>query len=214
MNDVVMKNIKDNEFMIYKIASKYRSYYNIEDLYQAGCIGIIKATRKYDENSNTKFSTYAFKYILGEMIDYIRKERNIIVSDDIYNIYKKYIQIKEMLSLKYERDVSFDEICLYMQIDQRYMLNIIESINVSKSIDEDEKLFNSISFDNREDIDMLIMLKSEIASLEEVERDLINYRYYQGYSQDETARLMGTNQVKVSRQEKQILLKMKDKLSN
>jgi len=214
MNDVILKNINDNKSLIYKLANKYRSYYNIEDLYQAGCIGIIKATKKFDSKSNAKFSTFAFKYILGEIIDFIRKDRNIIVSDEIYSIYKKYIKIKEMLFTKFEREASFSEVCEFMQIDEKYMLNIIESININKSIDEDEKVYNSICFDNREELDNIILLRNELDLLSEVEKELINYRYYQGYSQEETAKLMGINQVKVSRQEKQILLKMKDKLAS
>ena len=214
MNDIVINNIKNNESLIYKIANKYKSFYSLDDLYQAGCIGIIKATKKYNSNTNTKFSTFAFKYILGEIIDYIRKDRNIIISDEVYSLYRKYIQVKNELFIKYEREMSFNEICSFMEIDEKLMLNIIESISFSKSIDEDEKVYNSLSFDNRDSIDNIILLKNEIELLDQKDRDLINYRYYQGYSQDETAKLMGINQVKVSRQEKLILSKMKNKLAS
>lgn len=214
INEEILKNIEDNKSLIYKLANKYKDYYNIDDLYQAGCIGIIKATKKYNKDSSCKFSTYAFKYILGEMIDYIRKDKNIIVSEEVYNLYKKYIQIKELLFNKHEREVSFSEICSYMNIDEKYMLSIIESINVSKSIDEDEKVYNNLSIDDRNDIDNIILLKNEIELLSETDRNLINYRYYQGYSQEETAKLLGINQVKVSRQEKLILTKMKNKLAS
>ncbi|MBR4178505.1 MAG: sigma-70 family RNA polymerase sigma factor [Bacilli bacterium] len=214
INDEIIKNIEDNKSLIYKLANRYKSYYNIDDLYQAGCIGIIKATKKYDSNSKCKFSTYAFKYILGEMIDYIRKDKNIIVSEEIYNLYKKYIQVKELLFNKYEREVSFSEICEFMNIDEKYMLNIIESINVSKSIDEDEKVYNSLSIDNRNDIDNIILLRNELDSLCEFDRNIINYRYYEGYSQEETAKLLGINQVKVSRHEKLILTRIREKIAS
>ena len=64
--------IKDCEKMIYKLASNYSMYYSMEDLYQAGVVGLIKAYKKYDESSSCKFSSYAYKFILGEMIEFIR----------------------------------------------------------------------------------------------------------------------------------------------
>ena len=213
MNDLILKNIKDNESLIYKIANKYKCFYNIDDLYQAGCIGVIKATKKFNNKTNVKFSTYAFKYILGEIIEYIRKDRNIIISDEIYSIYKKYIQIKELLYSKYEREPLFSEICSFMQIEEKQMLSIIESVSIFKSIDEDEKTYDCFGFDDREDIDNIILLNSELELLDDFDKNIINYRYYQGYSQDETAKLMGINQVKVSRQEKLILSKIKSKIA-
>ena len=203
--------IKECEGIIFKLANKYKNYYNFEDLYQAGCIGIIKANKNYQ--GNTKFSTYAFKYILGEMIDFIRKDKSIIVSEEVYYLYKKYLYVKELLYEKYEREVSFDEICNYMEIDKNILLNIIESISFAKSINEDEKIYNSLSFDDRGSIDNEILLKMEIDNLDDLEKDLIKNRYYEGYSQSETAMKMGISQAKVSRQERLILKKIKDNIS-
>ena len=75
-NDLI-EIINENEKLIYKIASNYSSYYNIEDLYQVGIIGIIKAYKKYDSSYSVKFSSFAYKYIMGEMIDFIRKDRYV-----------------------------------------------------------------------------------------------------------------------------------------
>ena len=203
--------IKECEGIIFKLANKYKNYYNFEDLYQAGCIGIIKANKNY--KGNTKFSTYAFKYILGEMIDFIRKDKSIIVSEEVYYLYKKYLYVKELLYEKYEREVSFDEICNYMEIDKNVLLNIIESISFAKSINEDEIIYNSVSFDDRDSIDDEILLKMELDNLDNLEKDLIKIRYYEGYSQSETAMKMGISQAKVSRQERLILKKIKDNIS-
>ena len=212
MNELINERIIECEGIIYKLINRYKNYHNFDDLYQAGCIGIIKASKKYDDNSNTKFSTYAFKYIMGEMIDFIRKDKNIIVSEEIYTIYKKYLHVKELLTNKYEREVSFEEICNYLNIDKNYLLNIIESINYSKSIEEDE-MINSLYLDDRNDIDNEILLKNELGELDNFEKTLINYRYYEGYSQNETADIMGMSQAKVSRQEKLILKKIKDNIT-
>ena len=212
MTNLINKRIIENESLIYSIAKKYSNYYNIDDLFQAGCIGIIKADKKYDSKSNTKFSTYAYKYILGEIIDYIRKDRNIIISNESYEIYKKYIKIREMLTLKYEREISFSEICSYMNIDEKIMLNIIESISIMKSMDESTN--NIYSSDDTENVDNEILLKYELESLDEEDKKLIDYRYYYGYSQSETASLMGISQSTASRQEKLILKKIKNNIAN
>lgn len=213
MSIFLNNRLTECEGIIYKLANKYKNYYNFDDLYQAGCIGIIKADKNYSENENCKFSSYAYKYILGEMVDFIRKDKNIIISDELYNLYKKYIKVKELLYSKYEREVSFDEICKYMEIDKTYLLNIIESVSFAKSIEEDEKITNNFYLDNRSEIDTEILLKSELEHLEENEKSLINYRYYEGYSQSETALKMGISQAKVSREEKLILKKIKDNMT-
>ena len=198
--------IKENEGIIYKIASRYKEYYSIEDLYQAGCIGVIKASKKFNESSESKFSTYAYKYILGEIINFIRNDKNIILSNEMYTVYKKYLKVKELLERKYNREVSFHEVCSYMNISESNMLSIIESVHINKNIEEEESLIYS---NNNLSLDDIINLNSGIESLNEEERRLINYRYYQGYTQMETASLMGITQVKVSRSEKLILRKMK-----
>ena len=124
MNIDVYNKIIENEGLVYKIASRYKDYYNMEDLYQAGCIGIMKAYKKYNMNSNSKFSTYAYKYILGEMIDFIRKDKSIIISDEAYEIYKRYLHIKEVLYSKFERDPTFNEICNFIFTKFLFIFNI------------------------------------------------------------------------------------------
>ncbi len=206
------KRIKESEGLIYSIAKKYSSYNDIDDLYQAGSIGVIKAINKYDKNSNVKFSTYAYKYILGEIIDFIRKNKTIIVSDEVYDIYKKYIKIRDLLSSKLQREVSFSEICSYMGIEEKQMICIIESVSYSKSIDDN--LYDTVSNDYRNIIDNEILLSNEIETLNDFDKSIINYRYYEGYTQDETAKIMGISQAKASRCEKIILNRMRENIAN
>ena len=206
------KRIKESEGLIYSIAKKYSSYNDIDDLYQAGSIGVIKAINKYDKNSNVKFSTYAYKYILGEIIDFIRKNKAIIVSDEAYDIYKKYIKIRDLLSSKLQREVSFSEICSYMGIEEKQMICIIESVSYSKSIDDN--LYDTVSNDYRNIIDNEILLSNEIETLNDFDKSIINYRYYEGYTQDETAKIMGISQAKASRCEKLILQRMRENIAN
>lgn len=213
MNDIMYELIKDNEGLIYKIASKYSKYYSIEDLYQVGSIGVIKAYKKYREDSNAKFSTYAYKYVLGEIVDFIRKDRNIIVSEEYMSIYKKYINIRELLFTKYEREPSFSEISSFMEISESELLNIIESVMFTMSSEVSEDFTYEGVVDNRDDILNKILIDTELESMDEIDRKIIDYRYYQGYSQSETATLMGMSQAGVSRSEKLILSKIKDKIA-
>ena len=205
--------IESNSWLIYKIARSYCEYYNIEDLFQVGSIGLLKAYKNYDKNSNVKFSTFAYKYVFGEIISYIKKDRNIIVGDEYMSIYKKYEKVKSLLISKYNREVSFSEICKFMEMDEQKLLSVIESVMFTKSIDGDSLINYEFAYDNREDIFNKVLLESELDALEPFDKSLINYRYYQGFTQSETAQALNTSQVKVSRREKMILQRIKTNIS-
>ena len=209
MSDKYLKLIKESEGLIYKIASKYSMYYSIDDLYQVGSIGVIKAYKNFKRDTSVKFSTYAYKYILGEIIEFIRTDRNIRVSEEYMSLYKKYLSVKTLLTTRYDREVAFKEICSFMEIDESVMLNIIETISFTKSIDENDYDYGN---DKREEIDNRILLDTELSLMDDFDRQLIEYRYYQGYTQSETADVLGVSQVKVSRQEKLILERMKSNI--
>lgn len=198
--------IKENEWLIKSLISRYLVNYNYDDLYQAGSMGLIKAYNNYDKNSSIKFSTYAYNYVLGEIINYIKSERNIRISDEYMSIYKKYLSVKKILTDKYNREVSFKEICEFMDIKESDLLGIIESVSYTKSIDENVYEYSN---DYRNMIDNKILIDNEINSLDEFEKSLIIYRYYNDFSQSETAEALGTSQAKISREEKLILSKMK-----
>ncbi len=200
------KLIKESEWIIFGFINKYGTYYNKDDLYQAGIMGLIKAYNKYDKNSSIKFSTYAYNYVLGEIISYIKSERNIKVSDEYISIYKKYLSVKKLLTDKYNREVSFKEISTFMEIREEELLNIIESISFTKSIDNQVYEYGN---DFRNEIDNRILINEEIESLDEFDKSIIQYRYFDDMSQSETATALGISQAKVSRKEKLILSKMK-----
>ena len=213
MRDIIYELIEANEGLIYKIASRYTRYYSIEDLYQVGSIGIINAAKKYNPNSGNKFSTYAYKYVLGEIIDFIRKDRNIVVSEEYMAIYKKYIKVKELLLIKYEREPSFSEIASFMEMSESDLVAVIETVMFTKSTEVNDEFVYEGVVDTREEVVNKILIDSELSMMDEEDRMLIDYRYYQGYSQNETASLMGISQAKVSRNEKLILSKIKKNIA-
>ncbi len=210
MSMVPYNIIKDYEWIIFNIVSRYKGLYSFDDLYQAGSIGLIKAYKKYNSNMNTKFSSYAYKYVFGEVIDYIKSDRNINVSEEYISLYKKYLSVIELLSNKYNREVSFSEVCSFMNIDEKYMLSIIEV--VSFTISSNELLYEE-SNDDRDNIINNIILSSELDLLSEDDRNIIEYRYFKDYTQSETAYELGISQVMVSRREKLILQRIKCNLS-
>ena len=207
MKGEIEEVINDCEKMIYKIAYKYSKYYNIEDLYQSGMIGLIKAYKKYNKSSLCKFSSYAYKYILGEIIDFIKKDRNIVISDEIFELYKRYLKVKDLLLNKNEREPSIYEISTFMNISESKLISIIESVAFTHEINFE------YSDDDRERLDNKILIESEISDLDLFSKTLIKYRYYEGLSQSETEKLLGVSQANVSRSEKMILSKMRNNIA-
>lgn len=206
--------IKANEKLVYKIASKYRYQYDIEDLFQVGMIGLINAYKNYDESLGTKFSTYAYNYILGEIVKYIKKDRMISVGDEYLNTYRLYRKTKEALTNKFGREATFDEISMFMEIDKSYLLCVLESTMFTKSIEQDDySLLDTYFTDETLIVDNKLLIDDVLNGLNDFDRKLIIYRYYKDYSQSETAKVLGVNQVKVSRQEKLILSRMKSKIA-
>ena len=210
--------LEENKNLIYKIASKYRNYYNIEDLFQVGCMGIIKAYKNYKSNSNAEFSSYAYKYIFGEIIEYIKNDRNVKVSTDMIKLYKAYEKTKEFLTLKLNKEPALHEIASFMNLDSDYLSNVINTCKFTVSLeaslnDEEFSLDKIIGNDNTEIVDKLLDLKEEISKLSEEEKKLIDLRYFKDYTQYETAKIMNMSQVKVSRNETLILKKIKSRIA-
>lgn len=207
--------IEKYEKLIYKIAKKFSSRYPIEDLFQVGIIGLINAQKNYKQNKDTKFSTYAYQYILGEMLDFIKKDRTIKVNKDALKIYKLYEQAKEVLAQRNKKTPIFSEICEFLELSEEI---VYESIKMSEFVlstdaclkaDESTTFIETYGVDRRETIDSLLDLKEELMKLPEDERKLMDLRYFKDYTQSETASILGMSQVQVSRSEKHVLAKIK-----
>lgn len=198
-----------NEKLIYKIASKFFDVPK-EDLYQAGVIGIIKAYKNYKQDSTTKFTTYAYNYIYGEMYELANNLRSIKLSKDVLKIYKQIEKTKYLLAQQLNRIPSIQEISSYLQIDELLINQIINSTNQIMSLDEDEKrpLYETVSNETKIPQSQIIDIKDSINTLDECEKEIIKYRYFKDYTQSETAKILGISQVKVSRYEKKSLTKM------
>lgn len=210
--------VKENAKLIYKIASKYSKYYNIEDLFQEGVKGLDKARKNYDPNSNTKFSTYAFKYILGEIVTYVKNDRNIKVGSDTLKLYQEYVKTYEYLTNKLNRYPSLEEVCSFLGVNPTLVVDAISkcefTVSLETDLSEDNFTLEEVTgIDNTRKIDDLIDLKTELENLTPEERKLIELRYFGDYTQSETANYLNMSQVQVSRSEQKILKKIKTNIA-
>lgn len=217
-----MENLGDiiieNEGLIYRIINKYRNYFEVEDLYQVAVIGLIKASKTYNSEYGAKFTSYAYPFILGEVIKYINEFRNIKISKDTAKLYTKILKASEILSQKLMKNPTTYELSLFLEIDEKTIEEVLNANSCIESLDriisqEDKnlELYNKFGYcDHTIENYPLIF---EIQKLSPIERAIIQSRYYENMSQSETGENLGMYQVEVSRREKKILSKLKDNIA-
>lgn len=213
LNNDIVKSYKK---LIYSIIKEYCNEYNKEDLYQAGLLGLIKASKTYDkEKSNAKFSSFAYKSILGEVLKYLREDRNIRISRDIISDYKKIYKTKEYIYQTYGKNISNKELSKIIKIDEKRINEVLlynqETRSLDNEISSNSTLKDIIPFKDKS-IDY-IDLKDAFKDLTNEEKELILERYYYNKSQTEIAKEKNISQVKVYRLERKTLDKMKDKIA-
>lgn len=220
MNDELVRLIKENERLIYKITHFFTNYESKEDLFQVGCMGLIKAYQNYKEGYNTKFTTYAYPYILGEIKKYVREDKGIKISRDISKLNLKIEKANILLTQKLMREPTICELSNFLGIGEEFIVEALSSNNLVYSLDEPIEckddtlcLYDKISSIEKLDKDTLIALKQELQLLNEEEYNIIDSHYFKDLTQSEIAENLGINQVQVSRKEKKILTKLKDKLT-
>ena len=215
--DEITNIILNNEKLIYSICNYFKNYSSKEDLYQAGCLGLISAYKKYNPNMNCKFTTYAYPYILGEMRKLVREDKGMKISREITKLNLKIEKAYILLTQKLMKEPSIEEIANYLEIPEYYVSEAILSLNKIKSIDEPvnsegRELTLQEVIGKSNNIDDLILLRDSLNNLTEEEKILINNRYVNDYTQSETSKIIGMSQVQVSRKEHKVLEKLKQKM--
>ena len=215
--DEITNLILNNEKLIYSICNYFKNYSSKEDLYQAGCLGLISAYKKYNPNMNCKFTTYAYPYILGEMRKLVREDKGMKISREITKLNLKIEKAYILLTQKLMKEPSIEEIANYLEIPEYYVSEAILSLNKIKSIDEPvnsegRELTLQEVIGKSNNIDDLILLRDSLNNLTQEERTLINNRYVNDYTQSETSKIIGMSQVQVSRKEHKVLEKLKQKM--
>ncbi|MBD9104850.1 sigma-70 family RNA polymerase sigma factor [bacterium] len=217
-----MEFIMKYEKLVCKIASKYSCYSNFEDLKQVGMIGLLKAVDKYIPNPQTKFSTYATFWIRGEILEYLRNDKNIKPSKEILALSKKVEICRERLKDKFNREPSVSEIATILEEDEKNVLDAIYAkefvLSTDYIINQDEEgkdtsLYDTIPYYEMGYDEDILALHFELDKLSEEEKKIIDLRYYQDMTQSEVSKVLGTNQVNVSRCESKILQKLKKEMA-
>ena len=203
-----MDTLLDYEGLIYSIISKYPNRFDKEDLFQAGMLGLVDAYKHYDPHANTKFSTYAYYYIVGEVNKYIKECSSLKIGKDLIELKKKIIKVTDLMTQKLGRIPSNLEIALYLDVPEQ---DINEALISTDEVSSIEESFNYLESNDNINIDLLD-LKMEINKLPKEEREIIISRYFTGLTQSETSNKLGISQVQVSRNEAKILKKLRTNL--
>ncbi len=213
------KLISGNLRLVLSVIQKFTNRgENMDDLFQIGCIGLIKAIDNFDPVHEVKFSTYAVPMIIGEIRRHLRDNNPVRVSRSIKDVAYKAMQVKEKLILKNQKEPTVDQIASELQIP------IEEVVLALESIVEPVSLFESVYSDggdsvyvldqlgdNNDDSNWLqeIAFKDVIASLNDREKKILTLRFMHGKTQMEVSREIGISQAQVSRIEKNVLEKIK-----
>ena len=212
--------VKDNSGLVWNIARRFINRgYELEDLYQIGSIGFIKAIKRFDINLDVQLSTYAVPYILGEIKRFIRDDGLIKVSRQTKELNIKIKMLSNEYLSKYGEEITVTKISQLLNITKEEVASAIESsISIdsidSNNTDDNRSLIDKIS-NTKDEYNVLVNhldLKKVIRELNDRERQIILLRYYKEQTQTQVGKVLGITQVQVSRIEKKVLEKMKVKL--
>ncbi len=197
---------------------------NLDDLFQVGCIGLIKAVDNFDLSKEVMFSTYAVPMIIGEVRRYLRDNAAVRISRSVRDLAYRALQAREALSAELNRDPTPDEIAAKLEVPRDQVVNALEAIV------EPISLYEPVYSENGDSlyvIDQLsdtsydagneawlenIALREAVRTLSEREQTIIQLRYFQDKTQMEIASEIGISQAQVSRLEKGALLKLRKQL--
>ena len=206
--------IKQNLGLVHSICRRFAGRgLEYDDLYQAGCIGLVKAGDAYDFERGFAFSTYAVPVIMGEVRRLFRDGGAVKVSRSIKELNQKIIKVNELLRQQLNREPTVNEIANKLGVN---VSDISEAIcasqaTVSLTVENDDGIseIDLPTIDHQEVIDNKIIIESAAKKLSETERLILKYRYFDLLTQGKTAKKLNMTQVQVSRAEKKILQKMR-----
>ncbi len=217
------KFIKGNLRLVLSIIQRFSSSgENIDDLFQIGCIGLMKAIDHFDVTLNVKFSTYAVPMIIGEIRRYLRDNNSIRVSRSIRDTAYKAIYTKELMMKDNDKEPTVEEIAAKLELAPEDIVFALDAIQSPVSLYEPVYaesgdtlyIMDQISDKKNKEDNWIeeISLKEAIDHLSDREHKIINMRYFEGKTQMEVAEEINISQAQVSRLEKKALRSMKNYL--
>ncbi|MDI6602383.1 MAG: RNA polymerase sporulation sigma factor SigG [Thermoanaerobacteraceae bacterium] len=214
------KFIKGNLRLVLSVIQRFNNRGEcVDDLFQVGCIGLIKAIDNFDINQNVRFSTYAVPMIIGEIRRYLRDNNSIRVSRSLRDMAYKALQIKDKLVNENAKEPSISEIAKELNVPEEEVVFALDAIQDPISLfepvyhDGGDAIYvmDQISDDKNQDDAWLdnISLKEAMSKLNDRDKNIVRLRFFEGKTQMEVAEEIGISQAQVSRLEKAALNQMK-----
>ena len=210
--------VRENLGLVHLCASRFKGRgIEYDDLYSAGCIGLLKAYDGFDVERKVCFSTYAVPVILGEIKKLFRDGGTVKVSRGLKELSLKVSALRERLLKQTGREPTVSEMAQLLNVRED---QIVQAVNASLpalsltpvSDDENGREFDVPVPSHEEELSDRLALYKVLNDLPEEDQRLIRLRFFLGKTQSETARLLGTTQVQISRRERKILLAMRTRL--
>lgn len=207
--------INDNYGLVHACANKFRGRgVEYDDLFQAGCVGLIKAADNFDMSRGFAFSTYAVPVILGEIRRIFRDGGSVKIGRTLKEKSRNAMKIREQMATELGREPTISELAQKLEIDVSSAAELItvSMPTISLTMTDEESRSGQLDIPTEApegEITEKIALKTVVEALEEKDRRLIELRYFKGLTQVKTAAQLGMSQVQVSRREKAILLQMR-----
>ncbi len=218
--------VEKNIGLVWSLVRRFQNRgHETEDLFQIGCIGLIKAINKFDTSFDVKFSTYAVPMIIGEIKRFLRDDGIIKVSRSLKEASTKARIAREVMSKELGREPAIGEIAERLDIPVEELAMAVEAVHSPESLfnpvgDGDNSSLmlidrlNDTCNDNEADIIDKIALRQVMDTLEPREKQIIILRYFKEKTQVQIAKMLGISQVQVSRIEKKILESIRDRINH
>jgi len=215
--------VEKNIGLVWSIVRRFQNRgYETDDLFQIGCIGVVKAIKKFDVNYDVRFSTYAVPMIIGEIKRFLRDDGLIKVSRSLKEIANKARVIKEVMCKETGKEPSVNEMAERLNIQPEELVMALEAgctpeslySTVAEGDNNPILLIDRIDADSSSEADMIdkIAVRQILDTLKPRERQIIILRYFKQKTQVQIANQLGISQVQVSRIEKKILQEIKQKI--
>ena len=213
--------VENNTGLVWSVVRKFMNRgHEAEDLFQIGSIGLIKAVEKFDVTFGVQFSTYAVPMIMGEIKRHLRDDGIIKVSRSLKETSMRARAAAERLTKELSREPTVGEIASAVGVSADELVMAMDATvapeSINATVTEDGKPLENIidsGFDMEGTVITRISIKEALQNLDARERQIIVMRYFKDKTQSQVAKQLGISQVQVSRIEKKILSRMKDKLS-
>ena len=210
--------IQENLGLVHLCASRFKGRgIEYDDLYSAGCIGLVKAYDGFDVERKVCFSTYAVPVILGEIKKLFRDGGTVKVSRGLKELSMKVSSVRERILKQSGKEPTVSELAVQLQVTEEQVVQAVNAALPALSLtpvsdDENGREFDVPVPSHEEVLSDRLALYKVLEDLPEEDGTLIRLRFFLGKTQSETARLLGTTQVQISRRERKILLAMRSRL--